>query len=65
MYVCVCRRITDRQIRQLAEQGTQTLDELQRTLGVGSQCGKCTELAHAILIEAQDEALAKLYYPAA
>lgn len=41
MYICICKKITDKQIHQEIENGATTLDELSNRLGVASQCGKC------------------------
>ncbi|MFT3664623.1 (2Fe-2S)-binding protein [Piscinibacter sp.] len=53
MIVCVCRRISDHQIRQAACEGAQTLECLQFELGVATQCGRCAECACAVLHEAK------------
>ncbi|MDY6943325.1 MAG: (2Fe-2S)-binding protein [Pseudomonadota bacterium] len=50
MYVCVCKRVTDRQIRELiAEQGAGDLDTLRCHLGVATGCGKCEEAAMSMI----------------
>ena len=49
MYVCVCRAVTDRQIRQAIDEGVRTMRELRLKLGVCSACGKCGEYAKEIL----------------
>jgi bacterioferritin-associated ferredoxin len=49
MYVCICKGITDTQIRAAIEAGASSLRELHRALGVASQCGKCGELARDIV----------------
>jgi bacterioferritin-associated ferredoxin len=51
MYVCICNAITDKQIRQAAESGVANLWELQKELGVASNCGSCKEAAAQILQE--------------
>jgi bacterioferritin-associated ferredoxin len=51
MYVCICNAITDKQIRQAAESGVRDLWQLQRELGVASNCGSCKEQASEILGE--------------
>ncbi|BDG01787.1 (2Fe-2S)-binding protein [Anaeromyxobacter oryzae] len=48
MIVCVCRGVTDRQIRQEAAAG-HALDEVFRRTGAGSSCGTC-RLAVARLV---------------
>ena len=51
MYVCICNAITDRQIRDAARSGVSNLWELQKELGVASNCGKCRQTAVEILRE--------------
>jgi len=42
MYVCVCKAVTDTQIKQALHQGVGSRRELFKCLGVGGDCGKCT-----------------------
>lgn len=51
MYVCVCKGITDHQIRAAAHEGVSTVDGLRDSLGVASRCGKCSALAADVLYE--------------
>jgi len=41
MYVCICKEVTDSQLRQSVEAGVQSVREVSRCTGLGSQCGKC------------------------
>lgn len=52
MYVCVCQAVTERQIRQAAEAGACTLQDLRRDLGVSRDCGRCASCARQCLREA-------------
>lgn len=52
MYVCVCKAVTDKQIRQAAERGARTLGDLRRELGVTLDCGRCASCARECLKEA-------------
>lgn len=52
MYVCVCKGITDTQIKAAIDDGAVTLGQLRKTLGVASQCGKCAFMTRDILDEA-------------
>jgi len=67
MYVCICNAITDKQIRRAAESGVTSLWELQKQLGVASNCGKCGEMAVQILRETntkpQENAKPVIYRP--
>lgn len=50
MIVCVCRRVSDREIARLAHAGT-GFDEIQFELGVATQCGCCEETARGIVAQ--------------
>ncbi|GAB5379728.1 MAG: bacterioferritin-associated ferredoxin [Aliiglaciecola sp.] len=50
MYVCLCHGITDKAIKQaVLEDGVGTTRELRSRLGVGSQCGRCIQMAQEII----------------
>lgn len=49
MYVCVCRAVTDGQIRQAADDGARSLKDLRRNLGVTGDCGRCASCARECL----------------
>lgn len=49
MYICLCNAVTDREIRQCAELGVSSLDELRCSLGVATCCGRCAEAATEVL----------------
>ena len=53
MIVCVCRRVSDHQIRQAAAEGAVSLECLQFELGVAMQCGRCADCATQVLCEAR------------
>ena len=52
MYVCLCKGVTDGQIRSEARAGACTLREVRNRLGVAAQCGRCVEEARHVLEEA-------------
>ncbi len=54
MYVCLCKGITDTQIRAAVEDGASSLRDVRNTLGVASQCGKCGILTREIVRETLD-----------
>ncbi|TXS96598.1 bacterioferritin-associated ferredoxin [Parahaliea maris] len=54
MYVCICKGITDTQIRAAVQDGANSIREVRNTLGVASQCGKCGILARDIVRESLD-----------
>lgn len=49
MYVCICKGITDRQIKEAVYDGSTSVKALRRQLGVSSQCGRCAELTQEII----------------
>ena len=53
MIVCVCRRVSDHQIREAAADGAHSLECLQRELGVALQCGRCADCASRVLCDAR------------
>lgn len=64
MYVCICNGITDKQIRQAADDGVTSLLDLQQQLGVASNCGSCGDAAVEILRESRKVFEPVLYRPA-
>ena len=56
MIVCVCRRVSDHQIRQAAADGAHSLECLQFDLGVATQCGRCADCASRVLCDARRHA---------
>lgn len=55
MYVCICKSITDQDIRDAARSGVRDVEQLQRETGCSTGCGCCAELAGALLSEAVRE----------
>lgn len=55
MYVCLCRGVTDRDIRAEVEKGATRMRDLRRELGVASECGRCAGCARSVLKEAVAE----------
>ncbi|AKM31291.1 hypothetical protein AB870_15885 [Pandoraea faecigallinarum] len=41
MIVCVCKSVSDRQIKACLDAGATTMEDLQIDLGVALCCGKC------------------------
>ena len=48
MIVCICRRISDRDIARHARAGM-GFDEIQFELGVATQCGQCEACARDVV----------------
>ena len=52
MYVCLCRAVTDGQIKDaVLEQGCCSFRQVRDTLGVGTQCGQCVTMTREIIEE--------------
>ena len=67
MYVCLCKGITDGQIRAAVQDGAANLQQVSHRLGVARQCGKCACLAKSVIDTArspQPGCAATQYYPA-
>lgn len=50
MIVCVCRRVSDREIARHARAGM-SFDDIRFELGVASQCGSCEGCARAVVAQ--------------
>lgn len=50
MIVCVCRRVSDREIARHARAGM-SFDDIQFELGVATQCGRCECCARDIVAQ--------------
>ena len=45
MIICICHRVSDRDIARAAHQGCESFDELQFDLSVATSCGRCHDCA--------------------
>lgn len=67
MYVCVCNKVSDRDIRQAIEDGAHSMKALQKATGAGTNCGSCAHMTKSILNSTLQDQLAEnpdLYYAA-
>jgi bacterioferritin-associated ferredoxin len=55
MYICICKAVTDREIRCAVAEGARTVRALRKQLGCTGQCGKCKPQ----VCEIRDEVLAE------
>jgi len=51
MYVCICRQITDSQIREFCRERSVSLADVRAELGLASDCGRCGKYARQIIAE--------------
>ncbi len=66
MYVCLCRGITDRDIRNAIHEGANSLADIEQRLGAGTGCGGCRDFTSRLLEDSQRrEAVEALAYAAA
>lgn len=49
MYICLCKGVTDSQIKECVNNGATSLKQVRRELGVATQCCKCLPEARAII----------------
>jgi bacterioferritin-associated ferredoxin len=49
MIVCVCKAVSERQIRAAVNDGATCVRDLARNLGLGTCCGKCLPEAQATI----------------
>jgi bacterioferritin-associated ferredoxin len=51
MYVCICNRLRESDVRSLAEEGL-GFDEIQSLTNCGAVCGSCREFAEEVISSA-------------
>ena len=51
MYVCLCRGITDQDIKDAMANGAESYREVREMLDLGTCCGRCTPEAKSIINE--------------
>ncbi|MDT9001303.1 (2Fe-2S)-binding protein [Paucibacter sp. APW11] len=59
MIVCLCHRVSDRDIRRHVEAGTANFEQLQDDTQLASACGACHDCAHEIFEAALSERVFK------
>jgi len=51
MLICICRAVSDRQIRAVVSQGAHSMAQVRAELGTGGCCGKCTRQVRELIEE--------------
>jgi len=64
MIVCVCKRVSDREIARHASAGLD-FDDLQFMLGIATQCGRCEGCARDMVEQHRQAAQHSVRHPAA
>lgn len=55
MYICVCKAVTDGQIRTAIDNGVCTRRQLVHCFGVGKDCGKCNKEVSELLKQRSEQ----------
>lgn len=56
MYICICKKVTDHQIRKaVLEQRVNSVRDLRSCLNACDQCGKCVAEAKNVIRESKAE----------
>jgi len=55
MYICVCKAVTDTQLRSAIDNGICTRRQLTHCFGVGKDCGKCNKEVKALLKQSSEQ----------
>jgi bacterioferritin-associated ferredoxin len=57
MYICICSKVTDKQLQQVINAGANTLTEVQKKLAIATVCGRCIEATCEIIEANRVEAI--------
>lgn len=60
MYVCVCRGITDQDIKDAIQHGAESYREVRELLDIGTCCGLCAPEARSLISQEVAKLLDKL-----
>jgi bacterioferritin-associated ferredoxin len=55
MYICICKAVTDGQIRTAINNGICTHRQLIHCFGVGKDCGKCNKEVNELLKQCSEQ----------
>ncbi len=64
MYVCLCRGITDQDIKDAMQDGANSYRDVRDMLDLGTCCGRCAPEAKAIISEELSKIAKDLSYAA-
>ena len=57
MYVCICKAVSDQDIKEAVASGAEDLADIQARLGAATGCGTCVEYANEVIHEALTQKL--------
>ncbi len=43
MFLCICKSVSDKQVREAVDQGARTIGDVSARFGLGAECGKCLD----------------------
>ena len=52
MYVCVCNKVTDKEITEAVRRGADSIEAISRELRVATCCGRCRDCAEQVIRDA-------------
>ncbi len=61
MYVCLCKGITDRQLRTAVHNGASSFRQVAQSTGCSTQCGSCACMAKEIVDDTLSQANSHLF----
>ncbi len=60
MYVCLCRGITDQDIKDAMQNGAESIRDVREMLDLGTCCGRCVPEAKTIISDELAEIAARI-----
>ncbi len=55
MFICICKQVTDRQIKEAVSNGAASFTDVQSELGVATQCGECKNHARQCMRQCKND----------
>ena len=49
MYVCICKAVSDSDIRKAVDDGVRNMRQLSKATNCATECGRCMEMASEVL----------------
>jgi len=56
MFICICKQVTDHQIKEAVSNGAASFSDVQSALGVATQCGECKNHARQCMRQCRGQA---------
>ena len=61
MFVCICKQVTDGQIKEAVSNGACSFKDVQSELGVATQCGECKNHARQCMRDCRSQCEGALF----